>query len=216
MNPVRRCNRTHLFDHCRLVARPLRPAGQQVGRQAKPRQQTGSSSDMFCLTVMAGADRDNSDGVRRRPGSSPVIFSASASACSGFIADRGNTSRSTSPRPIRTVPSASHSATSTRWQLSSAPPRVTDTCMGSADKSGRERRGRGTVTDMAAALCSTGAVNIDSKGKRVTQSPPLPVFQIGPARPKSPLERVVLGLAACVEEFVGNREHNRRQTVLTS
>ncbi len=57
MNPVRCCNRTHLFDHCRLVARPLRPAGQQVGRQAKPRQQTGGGSDMFCLTVMAGADQ---------------------------------------------------------------------------------------------------------------------------------------------------------------
>ena len=69
---------------------------------------------------------------------------------------------------------------------------------------------------MAATLCSTEEFSIDSKGKRATQSPLFPLFQIGSVRPKSPSERVVLELATRVEEFAGDREHNRRQTVLTS
>ena len=46
-----------LGDHGRLVARPLRPAGQQLDRKLEPVQQPPDGIDMFRLAVMAGADQ---------------------------------------------------------------------------------------------------------------------------------------------------------------
>ena len=180
-------------DHCD-------PQDNRSGDSPKRSRSARAPSTCSIWPLWLAQISDSSDGVNRKPGSRLVILSASASACNGFIAERGNTSRSTSPRPMTTLPSASHSATSTRWRLSSAPPRLTDTGRGSAENKGNETRGWG----MAESVLFTRWRFRPSKRKRAAQSPPFLQNGLRPA-----LEWIVFGFAAGIEEFLRDRKHNR-------